>query len=120
MQTKKRAKGKLGLRQRKICFDLGMKCITMQFDLFRECFFHNSALLVVEDFLIWTAVGAIVRFRCDTKSTVERNVELCENFTQVSKQVFIANNSVDDDLAPRAIQVPKIINGKSPASEVLL
>ena len=92
----------------------------MQFDFSGECFLYDSPLFVVEHFLIWPPVGAIFRFRCDTKGPVKRNVELCEYFTQFHQQVFIANNSIDDDFAPRTIHVPEIVNGKSPTSEILV
>src|SRR5262245_55657662 len=92
----------------------------MQFDFLGERFLYDSPLFVVEHFLIWTPVGAIFGFRCETESTVKRNVELCENFTQLGKQVFKADNSVDDDFFPGTIHVPEMVNGKSPASEIFI
>jgi hypothetical protein len=43
-----------------------------------------------------------------------------EHFTELRKQVFKANNSIDDDFAPRTIHVPEIVNGKSISSEILV
>ena len=83
----------------------------MQFNFFGECFLYDSSLLLVEHFLIRPLVGAIFRFRCDTESAIKRNVELCEYFTQFHQKVFIANNSIDNDFAPRTIHVPEIVNG---------
>ena len=83
------------------CSELRLKSITVQFNFFGECFLYDSTLLLVEHFLIWPLVGAIFRFRCDTEGAVKRNVKLRENFTQLRKQVFKANNSIDDDFAPR-------------------
>ena len=120
MQTNDGTKGKLGLRRAQICFELRLKSITVEFNFFGECFLYDSPLLLVEHFLIWPPVGAIFRFRCDTEGAIKRNVKLRENFTQLRKQVFKANNSIDDDFAPRTIQVPEIVNGKSPASEILV
>src|ERR1700746_1935953 len=99
---------------------LSLKSIAMQFYFLRECLFYNLALLVAEHFLIWPPVGAVFRFRCDTQGAAKRNVKLCEYFTQLRKQVFITNNSIDDDLAPRTIHVPEIVNWKSPTSEILV
>jgi hypothetical protein len=96
------------------------KPVTVQFNFFGECFLYDSLLLVVEYFLIGAPISAIFRFRCDTEGAVERNVELRENFTQLSTQVVKADNSVDDDFAPGTIHVPEVVNGKSPASEILI
>src|SRR5436190_17794881 len=103
-----------------ICFELRLKSITVQFNFFGECFLHDSALVVVEHFLIWPPVGAMFGFRCDTERAVKRNIKPRENFTQFHQQVFIANNPIDDDFAPRTIHVPEIVNGESPASEILV
>src|SRR5439155_17128595 len=115
-----RAKSKPAFWARNPHIHLRLKSITVQFYFFGECFLYNSPLLVVEHFLIWPPIGPIFRFRCGTKGPVKRNVELCEYFTQFHRQVFIANNSIDDDFAPRTIHVPEIINGKSPTSEILV
>ena len=118
MQTNDGPKGKSGLSQRKSL--LRLKSITVEFNFFGECFLYNSPLLVVEHFLIWPPVGAIFRFRCDTERALKRNVKLSENFTQFRKHVFKADNSIDDDFAAPTIHVPEIVNGKSPASEILV
>ena len=131
MQTNDRQKGKLGSKthsrnlvatgsRKPWLQQLRLEMITVQFNFFSERFLYDSPLLVVEQFLIRPPVGAISRFRCNTEGAVERNVELCEYFTQLQRQVFIANDSVDDDFVPRTIRVPEIVNGKSPASEILV
>ena len=120
MQTNDGTKGKLRLPERKSVSGLRLKSITVEFNFFGECVLYDSPLLLVEHFLIWPPVGAIFRFRCDTEGAIKRNVKLRENFTQLRKQVFEMNNSIDDDFAPRTIQVPEIVNGKSPASEILV
>src|SRR5258705_14004005 len=47
-----------------ICFELLLKSITVEANFFGECFFYDSPLLVVENFLIWPPVSAIFRFLC--------------------------------------------------------
>lgn len=118
MQTNDGMEGKLRLSQRKSL--LRLKSVTVEFNFFGECFLYDSPLLLVKHFPIWPPVGAIFRFRCDTERAVKRNVKLSENFTQLRKQVFKADNSIDDDFASRTIQVPEIVNGKSPAGEILV
>src|SRR5204862_5217299 len=102
-----------------MCFELRLKSITVQFNFFGECFLHDSALVVVEHFLVWPAVGAIFRFRCGTERAVKRNIKPRENFTQFQQQVFIANNPIDDDFAPRTIHVPEMVEWESATSEIL-
>ena len=114
MQTNDGTKGKPGLTRAQICFELRLKSITVEFNFFGECFLYDSPLLLVEHFLIWPPVGAIFRFRCDTEGAIKRNVKLRENFTQLRKQVFKANNSIDDDFAPRTIQYRKSLMGNRP------
>src|SRR6476660_1591313 len=118
--NKRRHERQAWIARAHICFELRLKSITVEFNFFGECFLYDSPLLLVEHFLIWPPVGAVFRFRCDTEGATKRNVKLRKNFTQLRKQVFIANNSIDDDFAPRTIQVPEIVNGKSPASEIFV
>jgi len=99
--NKRRHERQAWIELAKICFELRLKSITVQFNFSGECFLYDSPLLVVEHVLIRSPVAAIFRFRRDTKGPVKRNVELCEYFTQFHQQVFIANNLIDDDFAPR-------------------
>ena len=71
----------------------------MQLNLFGECFLYDSPLLLAEHILIWPPVCAIFRFRCDTEGAIKRNLKLSENFAQLRKQVFKANNSIHNDFA---------------------
>src|SRR5205814_6645214 len=74
MQPKMRVKSKPGFEAAQICVRLLFKSIAVQFDFFGECFLYDSPLFIVENFLVRSPIGAVFRFRCDTKSAVERNV----------------------------------------------
>src|SRR5262245_8162641 len=103
-----------------ICSELQVKSIIMQFNFFGERFLYDSPLLVVEHFPIWPPVGAIFRFRRYTQRAVKRDVEPRENFIQLAKEVLKVNNSIKDDLAPRPIHVPEIVDGKSSPGQVIV
>ena len=48
--------------------------IAVQFDFFGECFFHDFSLLSVEYLLIGVSIGAVFRFACDAKCSVEPDI----------------------------------------------
>src|SRR6266404_2639807 len=99
--------------------ELRLKTIAVQFDFFGECFFYDSPLVVIEDFLVGSSVGPIFRFGGYAKAAVERDIQLREHFSELGKQVFISKNSIHDDFRAGAISVAKIVNGKPSACEIL-
>jgi hypothetical protein len=78
IQVKSLAESKtaLGRRESKIKSipELRLKAIAVQFDFFGECFFYDFPLVVIEDFLIRSAIGSIFRFGCDAKRSVKGDV----------------------------------------------
>src|SRR5207244_5906913 len=99
---------------------LPVKTVAVEFDLLRECFFHDSSLCVVEDLLIWSPIGPVFRFRGDAKCSVKGDIELREDLAELGKQVFVANNAVDDHFSSGAVSISKIVNGKPAARQILV
>jgi len=48
--------------------------IAVQFDFFGECFSHDFSLFFVEYLLIGSPIGAVFRFACDAKCSVEPDI----------------------------------------------
>ena len=99
---------------------LPVKTVAVEFDLLRECFFHDSSLCVVEDLLIWSPIGSVFRFRCDAKCSVKGDIELREDLAELGKQVFVTQDAIYYDFCPRPIGVSEMVNWEPAARQILV